>query len=38
VKDKSGKEQIRIYYGVTEDGMHGPWAEFISEDDAPDDD
>jgi hypothetical protein len=38
VKDKSGKEQIRIYYGVTEDGMHGPWGAFISEDDAPDDD
>ena len=37
VKDKAGKEQIRIYYGVTEDGMHGPWGAFISEDDAPED-
>jgi hypothetical protein len=27
---------LRVYYGVTDDGMHGPWQQFISEsDDAP---
>ena len=25
----------RVYYGVTEDGMHGPWQQFISDEDAP---
>ncbi len=25
---------VRVYYGVTDDGMHGPWQQFIS-DDAP---
>ena len=24
---------LRVYYGVTEDGMHGPWQAFITEDD-----
>ena len=24
---------LRVYYGVTEDGMHGPWQVFVSEDD-----
>ena len=24
---------LRIYFGVTDDGMHGPWAAFLSEDD-----
>jgi hypothetical protein len=24
----------RIFYGVTEDGMHGPWQQFVS-DEAP---
>lgn len=23
---------LRVFYGVTEDGMHGPWQQFISED------
>jgi hypothetical protein len=23
---------VRVYYGVTDDGMHGPWQQFISED------
>jgi hypothetical protein len=26
---------MRVYYGVTEDGMHGPWQQFISDDEAP---
>jgi len=26
---------IRVYYGVTEDGMHGPWQQFISDEEAP---
>ncbi len=26
-------EGLRVYYGVTEDGMHGPWQAFITEDD-----
>jgi hypothetical protein len=26
---------LRVFYGVTEDGMHGPWQQFISDDDAP---
>lgn len=34
-KDKNAKPIIRIYYGVTEDGMQGPWAEFISDEEAP---
>jgi len=25
---------VRVFYGVTDDGMHGPWQQFIS-DDAP---
>ena len=25
---------LHIYYGVTEDGMHGPWAEFVQETEA----
>ncbi len=25
---------VRVYYGVTDDGMHGPWQQFVS-DDAP---
>ncbi|WP_162909859.1 RNA-binding domain-containing protein [Aggregatilinea lenta] len=24
---------LRVYYGVTEDGMHGPWQAFVVEDD-----
>jgi hypothetical protein len=24
---------LRVYYGVTDDGMHGPWQQFISESD-----
>jgi PHP family Zn ribbon phosphoesterase len=35
VSDEAGKTRIRVYYGVTEDGMPGPWAVFISEEDAP---
>ncbi|HEX3053946.1 MAG TPA: RNA-binding domain-containing protein [Aggregatilineaceae bacterium] len=27
--------QLRIYYGVTEDGMHGPWQIFVADDDLP---
>ncbi|HVO42820.1 MAG TPA: RNA-binding domain-containing protein [Aggregatilineales bacterium] len=23
--------QVRVYYGVTDDGMHGPWAAFVSD-------
>jgi hypothetical protein len=26
------KDTIRVFYGVTEDGMEGPWATFIQED------
>jgi hypothetical protein len=37
VSDASGKTRIRVYYGVTEDGMPGAWAGFISEEDAPED-
>ena len=29
---------LRVYYGVTEDGMHGPWAEFITQEPMPEDD
>lgn len=25
---------IRVYYGVTDDGLHGPWQKFASEDEA----
>jgi hypothetical protein len=25
-------EGLRVYYGVTEDGMHGPWQAFITDD------
>ena len=25
-------EGLRVYYGVTEDGMHGPWQVFVSDD------
>jgi len=32
VADPSGKTKIRFYYGVTEDGMHGDWSAFISDD------
>ncbi|HLA43981.1 MAG TPA: RNA-binding domain-containing protein [Aggregatilineales bacterium] len=32
--DPSGKTMLRIYYGVTEDGMHGPWAGFISDEES----
>ncbi|MFP4322383.1 MAG: RNA-binding domain-containing protein [Anaerolineales bacterium] len=31
VTDSSGKPHLRVYYGVTEDGMIGPWASFIEE-------
>jgi hypothetical protein len=24
---------IRVYYGVTESGMHGPWQAFLGPDD-----
>lgn len=24
--------EIRVYYGVTDDGMHGPWLQFAAED------
>ncbi|MCC7206629.1 MAG: putative DNA binding domain-containing protein [Anaerolineae bacterium] len=27
---------LRVFYGVTEDGMHGPWQQFISDEDVPD--
>jgi len=27
--------QLRIYYGVTEEGMHGPWQVFVADDDIP---
>ncbi|MBN1565047.1 MAG: putative DNA binding domain-containing protein [Anaerolineae bacterium] len=27
---------LRVYFGVTDDGMHGPWAAFLTEDDAAD--
>jgi hypothetical protein len=27
---------IRVYYGVTYDGMHGPWQVFITEEEAED--
>lgn len=30
-RDNSG---IRVYYGVTDDGLHGPWQKFASEDEA----
>jgi hypothetical protein len=23
---------VRVFYGVTDDGMHGPWQQFVSED------
>jgi Putative DNA-binding domain len=23
---------VRVYYGVTDDGMHGPWQQFVTED------
>lgn len=26
-------DSLRIYYGVTDDGMHGPWQVFVVEDD-----
>lgn len=29
VYDNEGRATIRVYYGVTEDGMHGPWAAFL---------
>ncbi len=29
---------IRVYYGVTEDGMHGPWQQFVSDDPLIDED
>lgn len=25
-------ESLRVFYGVTEDGMHGPWQAFVEED------
>ena len=25
---------VRVYYGVTDDGLHGPWQKFASEDEA----
>jgi hypothetical protein len=31
----NGKRALRVYYGVTEDGMQGPWTAFLSDDDAP---
>lgn len=30
-RDNSG---VRVYYGVTDDGLHGPWQKFASEDEA----
>jgi hypothetical protein len=26
---------LRVFYGVTEDGMHGPWQQFISDEELP---
>jgi Putative DNA-binding domain len=26
------KGNVRVYYGVTDDGMHGPWQQFVSDD------
>jgi len=31
VKKKGKKTQTRFYYGVTEDGMHGAWTQFIQD-------
>ncbi len=28
---RDAKGVIHVYYGVTEDGMHGPWAQFIED-------
>lgn len=28
------EDSLHVYYGVTEDGMHGPWQAFVVEDDA----
>jgi hypothetical protein len=30
VREADGHTAIRVYYGVTEDGMHGPWTVFLS--------
>ena len=26
---RDAEGQLHIYYGVTEDGIHGPWWEFL---------
>jgi len=26
--------ELRVYYGVTYDGMHGPWQAFVVEDES----
>ena len=28
-RDSNGR--LHIYYGVTEDGIHGPWRQFVKE-------
>jgi hypothetical protein len=28
-RDRDGK--LHVYYGVTEDGVHGPWRGFVEE-------
>lgn len=33
VVDPNGKKSIRLYYGVTEDGMVDHWAQFINDED-----
>jgi hypothetical protein len=26
---RDAEGQLHVYYGVTEDGIHGPWREFL---------
>lgn len=30
-RDGNAPTNLRVFYGVTEDGMHGPWQQFVSD-------